>query len=191
VLVHAHSQNCERRPLALPRLSVHPSIRMEQLGSHCKDFIKFGFWKFFENLLKKFKFLLKSDKTNGHFTRRPLYIFFTISRSILLRMRNFSEKESCRENQTAKFVFSFFFNCAFDRVMWKNTVEPDRLQMTIWRMRSECWIHRTTYPHSQFVILIPFPLQQQLHERSIKLRCTYIASLFCNGIPYILESNPH
>jgi hypothetical protein len=36
------------------------------------------------------------------------YIFFIISRSFLLRMRNVSDK-SCDENQNTRFVFSNFF----------------------------------------------------------------------------------
>jgi len=28
--------------------------------------------------------------------------------------------------------------------MWKNTVEPDRPQSTIWRMRIACWITHAT-----------------------------------------------
>ena len=48
--------------------------------------------------------------------------------------------------------------------------------------RIACWIRRTTYKHSEFVILIPFPLQKQLHESSLKLRYTYIACLVRNGI---------
>jgi len=44
--------------------------------------------------------------------------------------------------------------------MWKNIVEPDRAQMTIWRMRIECWIPKATNTHSKYVILIAFQLQQ-------------------------------
>ena len=29
-------------------------------------------------------------------------------------------------------------------IMWKNIVEPDRPQMTIWRMRFACWIPKAT-----------------------------------------------
>jgi len=53
-------------------------------------------------------------------------IFFIISRSVPLRMRNVSDK-SCRENQNTHFVFSTFSppkNRAVDEIMWKNTVEP-------------------------------------------------------------------
>ena len=111
-------------------------------------------------------------KTNIH--------FLTISRSVLLRMRNISDKR-CKDNQNTNFVCSFFSR-AVDSIMWKNTAQPDRLQMTIWRMRTACWIRRTTYIHLGFVVIIPFPLQQRLHERSLKLRNTYIVCLVCNGI---------
>jgi len=50
--------------------------------------------------------------------------------------------------------------------MWKNTVERDRPQMTIWRMRFVYWITKATNVHSQYVILIAFPLQHRLQERS-------------------------
>jgi hypothetical protein len=41
--------------------------------------------------------------------------------------------------------------------------------MTIWRMRIACWIPQTTDTHSEYVILIAFPLQQWLHERASML----------------------
>jgi hypothetical protein len=40
---------------------------------------------------------------------------------------------------TAHLRFQFFFeNHAFYEVMWKNSVEPDRPQMTVRRMRIAC-----------------------------------------------------
>jgi hypothetical protein len=67
--------------------------------------------------------------------------------------------------------------------MCKNTVEADRVQMKIRRMRIRYWIgkatdthtHTHTHTHSQFVIIVAFPLQQWLRERSFWLRYTYIA----------------
>ena len=50
--------------------------------------------------------------------------------------------------------------------------------MTIWRMRIACWIPKATNTHSEYIILIPFPLQQWLHERTSILRYTYTAVLF-------------
>jgi len=34
----------------------------------------------------------------------------------------------------------FFRNRAVYGIMWENVVEPDRLQMTIWRMRIAFWL---------------------------------------------------
>jgi hypothetical protein len=57
--------------------------------------------------------------------------------------------------------------------MWKNIVQPDRTQITIWRMRIACWIPMATNTHSVCVILIALPLQQWLHEGASMLRYTY------------------
>jgi hypothetical protein len=72
------------------------------------------------------------------------YTFFIISRTIL-RMRNVSDK-ICRENQNTNFMFKNFFleNCAIYEMMWKNIVEPNRPQMTIWLMCIACWIPEAT-----------------------------------------------
>jgi hypothetical protein len=40
--------------------------------------------------------------------------------------------------------------------MWKNIVEQDRPQMTIWHMRIACWISKATNIHSEYVILFAF-----------------------------------
>ena len=61
--------------------------------------------------------------------------------------------------------------------MWKNIVERGRLQMTIWRMRIAFWIPKATNTHSDFVILIAFPLQQQLHEQASMLHYMYTVCL--------------
>jgi hypothetical protein len=45
------------------------------------------------------------------------------------------------------------------------------------RMRIACWIIKATDTHSEYVILIAFPLQQWLHEGASMLRYTYIACL--------------
>jgi len=59
----------------------------------------------------------------------------------------------------------------------ENMVEPDRPQMTIWRMPIACWMTEVVNTHLQYVILSPFPLQQWLHERASLLNCTYISCL--------------
>jgi len=46
-------------------------------------------------------------------------------------------------------------NRAVYEIMWEN-VDPDRPQLTIWRMRIRCWITKATDTHSEYVTLIPF-----------------------------------
>jgi hypothetical protein len=44
--------------------------------------------------------------------------------------------------------------------------------MTIWRMHIACWIAQAA--NTQYVVVIAFPLQQWLQERTSKLRYLYI-----------------
>jgi hypothetical protein len=74
-----------------------------------------------------------------------MFTFMTVSRQILLRMRNVLDK-ICRENQNAHFIFNnfffFFLNCAVYEIMSKNVMEPEGPQMTsqLWRTCIACWI---------------------------------------------------
>ena len=73
---------------------------------------------------------------------------------------------------------TFFRNlyCLWDNV-GKYCIETDRPQMTIWRMRIACWIPKATNTHSEYVLLISFPLLQWLHERASVSRYKNIACL--------------
>jgi len=51
--------------------------------------------------------------------------------------------------------------------MWKNSVEPGRPQMAIWRMRFPCLLTKATDTHSEYVILIAFPWQKWLARRRL------------------------
>jgi hypothetical protein len=81
------------------------------------------------------KVSIKSGKNNGHYTW-PVYLF-DVCRSVLLVMRNVSDK-SYRENQNTRFICNNFFfspeNRSVYEIMWKNIAEPVKPQMTIWRM---------------------------------------------------------
>ena len=58
----------------------------------------------------------------------------------------------------------------------------------IWRMHFVRCTTKATYTHSEYVILIAFPLQQWLRERSLELRYTYIASLVALVIIFIIKT---
>jgi hypothetical protein len=49
--------------------------------------------------------------------------------------------------------------------------------MTIWRMRIACCVRKAADTHTEYVLLIAFPVQQWLHERASLLQYTYIACL--------------
>jgi len=61
--------------------------------------------------------------------------------------------------------------------MWENVVEPDRPQMTIWRVQIACWVPKAIDTHSECVMFITFTLQQWLHERTSMLCYMYIVCL--------------
>jgi len=148
---------------------------MWQLGSHWMDFDKIWYFSIFWICMKGYQFSLKSGKNDVGTLLEDQYTFLIISCSFILRMRNVLEK-SCKENQNTHFIFSDFFKklyCLWD--MWKNIVEPDRQHMTTWLMCLACWMSKATSTHSEYIILIDFPLQQWLHEHSPVLHYTYIA----------------
>ena len=100
-------------------------------------------------------------KTNIH--------FLIISPSVLLIMRNVSDK-SCRGNQNIHFMFCDFFfeNRAGCEIRWKNVVERGRPQVTLWRMRIACWMTKAT-PHTH------------THTHTLRTRNTYCFSHYNNG----------
>jgi hypothetical protein len=82
-------------------------VRVEQLRSHWMDFYEIWYLRIFPKTVEKIKVALKSDKNNGTL-HEDLCTFMTISRWILLRMRNVSDK-ICRENQNTHLRFNNFF----------------------------------------------------------------------------------
>jgi len=91
-------------------------------------------------------------------------------------MKNISVK-ICEENQNTHYVFSYFFFrkwCLYE-IMWKNIVERGGPQMTLWRMCISCWLPKATDKLSEDILLLAFPQQNWLHERSSVLRYTYCA----------------
>ena len=106
--------------------------------------------------------------------------FFFISRSVLLRMRNVSDKFVDNIKTHILCSILFFEDRTVYEIMWKNTVERGRPQMTLRRMRIACWITKATNTSSEYVILIASTLQQWLHESASILRYTYILCLLSN-----------
>ena len=57
------------------------------------------------------------------------------------------------ENRNRTFYVQWLFfpskNRAVYEIMWENMVEPDRPQVTIWRMRTACCIPKATNAHTE------------------------------------------
>ena len=67
-------------------------------------------------------------------------------------------------------------------------METGRPQMTIWRMRTACWITNATDTHSEHVMFIAFPRQGGLREcvsvlvictDAVTMPCRLLGSVFC------------
>ena len=58
-------------------------------------------------------------------------------------------------------------------IVWRNTVEPGRPQLKIWRMGIVYRVSKAKNTQSEYVIFIAFPMQQWLHERISLLRYTH------------------
>ena len=84
-------KNCERRILATSCLSVSPST-WKQLDPHWTDFHKTWYLNIFRKSSEKIQDSQKYHKNNEQFSGRQLYIFWITPRSILLIVRNVSEK---------------------------------------------------------------------------------------------------
>jgi len=133
---------------------------------------------FFENLSRKFKFHLNHTRRKGTL-HEGLCTVMVICHLILLRMRNISDKFVEKTKTLFLCSIRFFENLAIHEIMWKNCIQRGRPHVTIRRMCSACWIPRPTNTHSEYVMLIDFPLQQWLHERASMLLYTYSACLVC------------
>jgi hypothetical protein len=101
-----------------------------------------------------------------------------ITRCILLRMRNLSDKR-CRKNQNKPFIFTLFRkSCRLCDKVEKYGTERQATDDNITRhIRIECGIPKTTNTQSEYVILITCQRQQWLHKSASVLRYTYVARI--------------
>ena len=62
-------------------ISALPPVRMEQLGCHWTDFHEIWYLSTIRKMVEKIQVSLKSEKNNGYFTWRQIYVFDHISHS--------------------------------------------------------------------------------------------------------------
>jgi len=112
-----------------------------------------------------------------------------ISRPFLPRMKDVPDK-CYRENRNTHSIFSYSPpppNLAVYEIMWKNVVELGRTQMTRSRIHVTYWLTDATNTHTEYVMLIAFPLQRWLGERASVL--TFIRTYVVSCLFYSLKRN--
>jgi hypothetical protein len=70
-------------------------------------------------------------------------------------------------------------NSAVYKIMWKNIARQATDDNITRRMRIACWISKATNTHSEHVILIAFPQQHWLRERTSTLHLYVHCLSFC------------
>ena len=154
------------------------SRRIEQIDSHWTNFHEIWYLGISRKSMQKFEYSLNSDKNNGYFTWKPMYIF----NNILLNT-SYNEK-FCRQNLWRKSKHTFYPQklCSKIRavyvILWKDMVQPGMPQMAIRRVHISYWITNITGTSSECVTLIAFPRQQWFHEVNSMLR-SYVHCLSC------------
>ena len=99
-----------KRRLASSCLSVRPSVRTEQLGLHQTGCHEILCLNTFRNCSEKIQILSKSDKNNGYFTCRLIYIFHHLPlRPFRMRNDKAVEKIIRQISCTITFFFSKIF----------------------------------------------------------------------------------
>jgi hypothetical protein len=172
-------------------MSVRLSVRMEQLeGLYWTDCSEIWYMRIFRKYLEKIQNSLKSEKNNGT-VHEDRHTFSIISRSVLLIMKNVSDK-SCRESRNTHCVINEFFFLQKWCRLWDNVEKYCRAgQATDGNMvHAHCMLDTWGYKYtpSECVMLIAFPLQQRLHERPSMLRYTYVDCLCYEIRPLTADS---
>jgi hypothetical protein len=110
-------------------------------------------------------------KTNVH--------FLSYCPHFILEWEMFQAKvvEEIKTHVLCSLTLFFLKNHAVLEIMYKDTVERNGPQTTIWRVRIACWIPKATITDWVYLIFIVCPLQKWLHERASVLRCMHIACL--------------
>ena len=79
-------------------MSVRLSVGMERLAPTGRIIMKFDIWEFFPKSGEKIQVSLKSDKSKGYFTRRPMRTYNTYLTELFLEYdvsyKSYGEKQN-------------------------------------------------------------------------------------------------
>jgi len=130
--------------------------------------------------VQQFQVSLNSDTRIKSNLLEDISNITTASRSVLLRMRNVSDK-NCTESQNTHFMFKnyFFKPCLYEINMGKySTAGQTRDEKIRVRLCKRSTCRKTTVKNtdtlSESVILTALPRQEWLYESASILHCAYI-----------------
>jgi hypothetical protein len=136
-----------------PPVSVCPSVRMEQLGSHWTDFNYTWYMNILQKSVERNEVAWKSQSNNGYVTLTPMYIYNNISLNSSWMKKCLRQK--LMENENNNFTFNTFcFGGGEESChLWDHVEKYGRPRQvsddnTVRRMRSACWIHKSTHTHT-------------------------------------------
>ena len=138
-------------------LSARPYVfRIKQLGSYSTE-LNLGI---FRKSVEEIQVSLNLTIITGTL-HEDQYTFLIISRLILLRKRNVTDKvvEKYKKNTFLLNKFFFFENCAVYETEWKKMEQSDRPQMTIWCMCIACWVPKAKNKLPEYITLTYFLLK--------------------------------
>jgi len=126
----------------------------------------------FSKICREYSSLIKVLQKVTGTLHEDLCTFMILSRSVLLRTRNFSDKR-CRENQNTHFVLNIFFSESCR--LWDNVEECGRAKQStddnsiIPRMLFACWITKAADAHWEYVTIIAIPRQKLFCRQALTL----------------------
>ena len=124
------------------------------------------FWVFIQNLSRRFDFHQNMTRLTGTL-HRNLCTFMIISPpEFILEYETYRPKLQRKLNTHLVLHYSVPPGKSWswwDNVAQYCTAGQDTHDNTMRRMRSTCWIAKVTNTHSNYVILLAFPLQERLH----------------------------
>jgi len=140
-------------------LSVHPSARMEQFGSHWVDFHEIWYLSILRISVEKIKVDLKWDKNNGYFTCRSTgCTCMRAYRWILFKMKNIPGK-ICRDKTYIVGSVTLPEYRVVYETMWKKRgryrqATDDNIIPRF--LRIACWMTKATDTHSECAMVVSF-----------------------------------
>ena len=121
------------------------SICMEKLGSYWMDILEIWCTIIFQKSVEKIQVHLSWTRITGAL-REPNINFWSYRAQFLLEWEMFQTElvEKIKTHILCSLTIYIFLNCAINEIMWKNIVELESPQMTIWRMCISCWVLKAT-----------------------------------------------